>query len=280
MQELGSGRLDKMRGSLGGTDAPVAYTLPLGGQEVELNSRIGSRLRLEFLGLISCAHCGRRSSRSFAQGYCYPCFQRLARCDSCIVKPQTCHFSQGTCREPEWAGEFCMSDHVVYLANSSGLKVGITRASQIPVRWIDQGAVQALPLLRVATREQSGHAEVMFGASVADKTNWRAMLKGAIEPVDLPQEAERLLEQYGDAMQGLRERFGADALRTLPDARPVEISYPVLQYPAKPVSLNLDKTPLIEGTLLGIKGQYLILDTGVLNVRNLTSYHVRLSAAA
>lgn len=139
--EIGTGPLEKMRTELA---APVAYALPLGDRQVPLAEHIGSLLRIEFLGVITCSHCGRRSKRSFGQGYCYPCFQRLAQCDTCIVKPETCHFHLGTCREPDWAVTACMVPHVVYLANSSGLKVGITRSTQVPTRWIDQGATQAL----------------------------------------------------------------------------------------------------------------------------------------
>jgi len=273
---LGTGPLDKMRVELA---SPVRYALPLGEQEVALNPLIGERLRLEYLGTISCCYCGRKTRRSFGQGYCYPCFQRLARCDSCIVKPQNCHFDAGTCREPEWAGEFCMTAHIVYLANSSGIKVGITRANQVPTRWIDQGASQARPVLRVATRQVSGFAEVLFATSVADKTNWRAMLQGAPPPCDLEAEAVRLLEHHGAGLDELRLRFGADAIEVLEAATTTTIDYPVQGYPAKPQSLNLDKTPRIEGTLQGIKGQYLILDCGVLNVRNFSSYHLALSRA-
>jgi len=276
MRELGSGALDKLRAALA---APVRYAMPLGDAEVPLNEHLGHRIRIEYLGLITCTHCGRRSRKSFGQGYCYPCFQGLARCDACIVKPEQCHFAAGTCREPDWGQQFCMTEHVVYLANSSGLKVGITRASQLPTRWIDQGAVQALPLLRVATRHQSGLAEVMFGNSVADKTNWRAMLRGPAGPLDLEAEAARLLARHRAGLEDLQIRFGPGAIRPLAGS-PLGIDYPVLEYPQKPQSLSLDRTPLVEGVLLGIKGQYLILDCGVLNVRNFTAYHVRLAAAA
>ena len=275
MEELGSGALDKLRAAL---TAPVTYAMPLGESEVPLNPYLGRQIRLEFLGLISCTHCGRRSRKSFGQGYCYPCFRSLARCDSCIVKPENCHFAAGTCREPDWGRQFCMTEHIVYLANSSGLKVGITRASQVPTRWIDQGAVQALPLLRVATRHQSGLAEILFGNSVADKTNWRAMLQGPAAPVDLAAEAAALLARHRGGVEDLQIRFGPDAIRPLA-AAVVAIDYPVLEYPQKPQSLNLERTPVVEGRLLGIKGQYLILDCGVLNVRNFTAHHVRLAAA-
>ncbi len=273
--ELGCGPLDKLRSELG---APVAYALPLGDADVPLAPLIGRTLRLEFIGTITCCHCGRRSKRSFGQGYCYPCFQRLAQCDGCIVKPETCHFHLGTCREPEWAEGACMVPHIVYLANSSGLKVGITRATQIPTRWIDQGASQALPVLRVSTRRISGLAEVMFAQSVADKTNWRVMLGGPAPEMDLRAEAARLLETHRAALADLRLQFGEGSVEVLPDAPLTRIEYPVLQYPGKPQSLNFDKTPVVEGTLTGIKGQYLLFGDAVLNVRNFSSYHVRVSA--
>lgn len=272
--ELGCGPLDKLRAELA---APVCYSLPLGDADVPLAPLVGQVLRLEFIGTITCCHCGRKSKRSFGQGYCYPCFQRLAQCDGCIVKPETCHFHLGTCREPEWAEGACMVPHIVYLANSSGLKVGITRATQVPTRWIDQGASQALPLLRVATRRVSGLAEVVFGQSVADKTNWRLMLAGPASAVDLRAEAARLLALHRAALEDLRLQFGAGSVEALPEADITSIEYPVLEYPTKPQSLNLDKTPVIEARLTGIKGQYLIFGNQVLNIRNFTSYHVRAS---
>ncbi len=274
--EIGTGPLGKMRTGLA---IPVAYALPLGDLQVPLADHLGSLLRIEFLGVITCSHCGRRSKRSFAQGYCYPCFQRLAQCDTCIVKPETCHFHVGTCREPDWAVTACMVPHIVYLANSSGLKVGITRSTQVPTRWIDQGATQALPVLRVASRRISGLAEVLFGQSVADKTNWRAMLAGPAAPVDLRAEALRLLEAHRAGLDNLRLQFGERSIETLSDAPLTSIDYPVLEYPVKPQSINLEKTPVFEGRLTGIKGQYLMFGNQVLNVRNFGSYHVRLSLA-
>lgn len=274
--EIGTGPLEKMRTELA---APVAYALPLGDRQVPLAEHIGSLLRIEFLGVITCSHCGRRSKRSFGQGYCYPCFQRLAQCDTCIVKPETCHFHLGTCREPDWAVTACMVPHVVYLANSSGLKVGITRSTQVPTRWIDQGATQALPVLRVASRRISGLAEVLFGQSVADKTNWRVMLAGPAAPIDLRAEALRLLDEHRAGLDNLRLQFGESSIETLPDAPLTSIDYPVLEYPVKPQSVNLDKTPVFEGRLTGIKGQYLLFGNQVFNVRNFGSYHVRLSLA-
>lgn len=277
MNELARGALTKMTVRLG---APAQYSLRLGEAEVAVNPLLGQRLRLEFLGAIHCSHCGRKTKKSYAQGYCYPCMTRLAQCDSCIMSPEKCHYDAGTCREPGWGEQFCMTDHVVYLANSSGVKVGITRATQMPTRWLDQGARQALPILRVATRQQSGLVEDLLRSQVADKTNWRALLKGDAEPVDLVAVRERLFDSCREGLEVLQQRFGLQAIQQLADAEVLEIDYPVERYPAKIASLDLDKTPVVEGTLQGIKGQYLIFDCGVINIRKYTAYQVAIAADA
>ncbi len=271
MNELGRGSLSKMAVRLGET---AQYAFRLDEQEVPVNPLLGKRVRLEYLGAIHCTHCGRKTKKSFSQGYCYPCFTKLAQCDSCIVSPEKCHFDAGTCREPEWGECFCMTDHVVYLANSSGVKVGITRASQIPTRWLDQGASQALPIFRVATRQQSGLVEDLLRTQVADKTNWRALLKGDAVPLDLPAIRDQLLESCAEGIAALQQRFGLQAIQPVGDAEVVEIRYPVEAYPTKVASHDLEKTPVVEGILRGIKGQYLILDTGVINLRKYTAYQV------
>lgn len=271
MNELGRGSLSKMAVRLGET---AQYAFRLDEQEVPVNPLLGKRVRLEFLGAIHCTHCGRKTKKSFSQGYCYPCFTKLAQCDSCIVSPEKCHFDAGTCREPEWGERFCMTDHVVYLANSSGVKVGITRASQIPTRWLDQGASQALPIFRVATRQQSGLVEDLLRTQVADKTYWRALLKGDAVPLDLPAIRDQLLESCAEGIAALQQRFGLQAIQPVSDAEVLEIRYPVEAYPTKVASHDLEKTPVVEGILRGIKGQYLILDTGVINLRKYTAYQV------
>ena len=271
MNELGRGSLSKMAVRLGET---AQYAFRLDEQEVPVNPLLGKRVRLEYLGAIHCTHCGRKTKKSFSQGYCYPCFTKLAQCDSCIVSPEKCHFDAGTCREPEWGERFCMTDHVVYLANSSGVKVGITRASQIPTRWLDQGASQALPIFRVATRQQSGLVEDLLRTQVADKTNWRALLKGDAVPLDVPAIRDQLLESCAEGIAALQQRFGLQAIQPVGDADVLEIRYPVEAYPTKVASHDLEKTPVVEGILRGIKGQYLILDTGVINLRKYTAYQV------
>ncbi|MGI9286031.1 MAG: DUF2797 domain-containing protein [Pseudomonadales bacterium] len=269
-----SGGLHKLRAEL--VD-PVNYFLPVGEQEIALNALLGQPLQIEYSGKIFCANCGRKTNNSFNQGFCYPCFKKLARCDSCIVSPEKCHYHLDTCREPQWGEEHCMIPHVVYLANSSGSKVGITRGTQIPTRWIDQGAVQAVPIIGVQTRYQSGLVEVALKQHIADKTNWRAMLKGPPEPIDLITKKHELLTASQAELGALQDQFGLQAVQLLEDQDPQDIAYPVITYPEKITALNLDKTPLVSGTLLGIKGQYLLLDSGVLNIRKFTAYDVVVS---
>ncbi len=265
------GALSKMHTDL---QSPVSYFLPVGDQQLPLNDLIGRKLILEHQGQINCSHCGRKTKKSFSQGYCYPCFRKLPQCDSCIMSPEKCHYHAGTCRDSAWGESFCMTDHVVYLSNASGLKVGITRATQIPTRWIDQGATQAMPFIRVATRQQSGLLEVLFKEFVSDRTNWRAMLKGPAEPVDLVKAGRDLLDMNASRITALQEEHGLQAIQPIESPEVVDIQYPVEQYPVKVASMSFDKTPKIEGTLQGIKGQYLLFDTGVLNIRKHTSYQV------
>ena len=126
-----TGCLDKMEitlGSPGQHSAPLAkYRLPLNEQRVDMNALIGQPIRLRYTGTIRCTHCQRKTKKSFNQGYCYPCFTKLAQCDNCIVSPEKCHLHLGTCREPDWAENHCQTDHIIYLANSSGIKIGITK---------------------------------------------------------------------------------------------------------------------------------------------------------
>lgn len=274
VQVLGAGNARKMRTSL---EQQVAYTVLLGDDEVPLNQYLGRHLQLDYQGVINCIACERKTSKSFSQGYCYPCFRRLAQCDTCIVSPEKCHYAAGTCREPQWGEEHCMVDHVVYLANTSGLKVGITRGTQVPTRWMDQGATQAQPIFRVSTRLQSGLVETLFKNHVADKTNWQAMLKGDAEPKDLEQQRQDLMASCATELASLQQQHGLQAISVLEQAPETRISYPVLEYPEKVKSFNLDKTPGVGGTLMGIKGQYLIFDSGVINMRKYGGYHLTLT---
>ena len=275
MNVIAHGIVRKMRSRLG---QPVSYSARLGDNEIALNPFIDQQLKLIFSGDIYCIHCNRKTKKSFNQGYCYPCFQKLAQCDSCIIHPERCHLEQGTCREPAWGEKYCMQDHIVYLANSSGLKVGITRATQIPTRWIDQGATQALAIMRVRSRLQSGTLEMAFKQHVADKTNWRDMLKGKAAELDMAGERDRLLAACEEDIKELKDRFGFFSISVLKGIDPVSIDYPVQAYPEKITSLNFDKGQVVSGTLKGIKGQYLIFDSGVINLRRFSGYEVELLA--
>lgn len=257
---------------------PVEYALPIGDELIQLNPYIGKTIKLTYQGEINCLHCGKKTKKSYSQGFCYPCMTKLAQCDLCIMKPETCHYHLGTCREPSWGEEFCFQDHFVYLANSSGLKVGITRHTQVPTRWIDQGATQALSIFKVKTRLQSGQVEMAMKKHVSDKTDWRKMLKGLAEPKNLLEERDRLIQAADSELNAIQAANKEGDIELLKDIEPVEIKYPVLEYPTKVSSFNFDKTPEIEGMLMGIKGQYLIFDTGVLNIRKFTSYRIQFDA--
>ncbi len=265
------GHLHKMHTALG---PPARYWLELGDDRVALHEQVGRGMAIEWLGDIHCVHCGRKTNKSFNQGYCYPCFRSLAQCDICIVSPEKCHYDAGTCREPEWAEGHCLQPHIVYLSNTAGVKVGITREAQLPTRWIDQGARQALPMVRVPTRHDAGRLEVAFKAHVADRTNWRALLKDDYDPADLAELAGSLrarVEPELDADLAARIEWTEET------ARVQDIDYPAKGFPQKIVSLNLEKTPRIGGRLQAIKGQYLIFDSGVINIRKFAGYRVALT---
>ena len=256
--------------------SPVSYSLPIGDDFVPMNEFIGKSISLNYENEINCIHCGRKTKKSFQQGYCYPCFQSLAECDSCLIKPELCHYHEGTCREPQWGEEHCFQDHYVYLANTSGLKVGITRQTNIPTRWMDQGATQALPIYRTRDRLLSGEVEVILKQHVADKTAWQRMLKAEPDPIDIAAERDRFHKECENEINDILNESGEDAVSFLANEQMIEIHYPVEQYPEKVKSFNFDKTPEVAGILMGIKGQYLILDTGVLNIRKFSGYKLTL----
>ncbi len=267
------GQLRKMRSQL---QQPVQYELPLSEQTIALNPLIGQTVHLHYSGRILCVNCQKPTKKSFNQGYCYRCFSTLAQCDMCIMKPETCHYALGTCREPQWAIDFCFQPHIVYLANSSGIKVGITRHNQIPTRWIDQGATQALPVFQTQSRYVAGLVEVIFAQHISDKTNWQAMLKQQAEAVDLLAKRDELLAVCAVELADIRQRFGKHAFALLTDESVVNIEFPISAYPRKISSFNLDKNPDVVGVLQGIKGQYWLLDSGVINIRKFSGYDVEL----
>lgn len=246
----------------------VEYTLRLGEDYIEMNRLVGAGVRICFVGEINCIHCGRITSKSFAQGYCYPCFIKLPETDSCVLRPETCQAHLGISRDMEWSVNNCLTEHIVYLAVSPGLKVGVTRLTQVPARWIDQGAWEAIELARTADRYTAGIIEVFLKGYLSDKTNWRDMLTGVSPSIeDLFKEKERIAailpEQFKELVSD--------------NNNITRIRYPVLSYPKKVKSMNFDTDPLVEGVLTGIKGQYLIFESGsVLNIRKFGGYMVTL----
>lgn len=258
------------------TQPTISYQLPLSAHLISLNPYLGQTLQLTFMDEIVCVSCASRIKKSYQNGYCFACTQRLAHCDLCIVKPERCHFHLDTCREPQWGQSHCMIPHCVYLANASGIKVGITRKTQIPTRWIDQGAIAALPLFEVATRRISGFLEVAIAKHVPDKTNWRRMLMGNNEPLDLLQFKNDLLDKVAEHIVQIRQQFGEESIKIIDNATMTHLNYPVVEYPQKVSSLSFDKKSEIHSQLLGIKGQYLIFAEGVINIRKHTGYKIRL----
>ncbi|MCG2633695.1 MAG: DUF2797 domain-containing protein [Gammaproteobacteria bacterium] len=250
----------------------LSYQMRFDDQLLEMNPLLGRELQLTFKGRINCIACDRKISKSFNQGYCWPCSQRLAVCDICIVRPEKRHYDQGTCRQPEWGLSHCMQPHVIYLANTSGLKIGITRESQIPTRWIDQGATQALPILRVPSRYHSGLVEITLALEISDKTNWQRMLKGPPPLIDLVSERNRLRATMATEINHAVAELNGDVEWL--ECTETRLNYPVTDYPQKVNALNFDKQPEIGGQLLGIKGQYLIMDAGVVNIRKFAGYHI------
>lgn len=260
------GNILKMRTKL---SEPVEYSLPIGDETFPMNEKLGKTLKLEFTGKINCIATGEEIKKSYGQGYSYKAFSTLAQCDMCIVKPELCHYDKGTCREPKWGEEHCMQPHVVYLANTSNVKIGITRRKNVPFRWIDQGAHEALPILEVPTRKLSGLIEVEIKRDMSDVTNWRKMLTNDYEEVDLYAVRDEIYENLGPVLDDLEAEDIEEDI--------VQIQYPVLEYPKKVSSLSFDKNPVIEGTLQGIKGQYLIFDKGVINLRKFQGYEIKLT---
>lgn len=257
-----AGNVRKMIASLNDV---VHYTLPLGDERVDMNARIGQPIRMTFEGQINCIKCGRLTKKSFGQGFCFPCFRSAPEASECILRPELCRAHEGESRDMEWSQKNCLTEQVVYLAKSSAIKIGITRNGQVPTRWLDQGASEAIVFARVPNRYTAGVLEVAMKEFLTDRTNWQRMLKNIISEDDLLETRNKLRDEVAPDMQA----YLSD------DDKVWEINYPVETFPAKVKSLSFDKLPEIEGTLTGIKGQYLILDEGrVLNIRKHNGYFV------
>ena len=245
---------------------PVNYYLTMDEGFIQVNQLLDKKIHMEFVKY-ECLACG-ENKKIFRQGYCYDDFYKVPQAADWIMKPELskAHLDIEE-RDLEYEKSVQLKPHIVYVANSSNVKVGVTRKQQVPTRWIDQGAHEALEIVEVPNRYLAGITEVALKEYVADKTNWRAMLKNEIQDVNLKEKRDEL-KQY----------IPEEALPYfIEDTEETHIAFPVMQYPEKLKTLNLDKTPAYEGVLKGVKGQYLIFeDDTVFNVRSWEGYVIRL----
>jgi len=258
------GVLSKMQTEFGN---PIQYYLVFENSFLNVNQLLNKELEINFEGY-QCLNCGKKK-KIFRQGFCYDCFYSSPAVGDWIMKPElsTAHLGIAD-RDLEYEQKVQLQPHIVYLALSSEVKVGVTRKTQMPTRWIDQGAIQAISIVEVPNRYLAGITEVALKNHYADKTNWRKMLQNDIAPIDLIQERLKLENLIPSEVQ----EFYYSEKNEL-----YEMHFPVLEYPKKIASLSLDKTPTFKGKLTGIKGQYLIFEDGtVFNVRGSEGYVVRL----
>jgi Protein of unknown function (DUF2797) len=257
-------KLTKMRTSLKDQSNVVQYTLPDEENPIGVNDLVGQHIRMKFSGKTQCMNCG-NFKKLFAQGFCYDCFTSAPSASPCIINPELCEGHLGGGRDPEWEKAHHVQPHIVYLAVASALKIGVTRDTQVPTRWIDQGASFAIKVAEVPYRKLAGDIEVALKGTFTDKTNWRAMLKNEIGDFELEDEKWQIEELLpADLAEYMTED---DAICV--------INYPVIEFPEKVKSVGFDKQEIVEGKLLGVKGQYFLLDDNrVINIRKHEGYYV------
>ena len=258
------GVLTKMKTEIG---SPIQYYLIFENDFINVNQLLDKKVSIRFVGY-QCLNCG-LSKKIYRQGFCYDCFFEIPQAADWIIRPElsTAHLNKED-RDLEYEKKVQLQPHIVYLANSSNVKVGVTRKTQIPTRWIDQGAHEAIEIVEVPNRYLAGITEVALKDHVGDKTNWRTMLKNEIQ--------DENLVDWRDKLQQYIPKEAASYF--LENNSETNLEFPVIRYPKKPKSLNLDKTPNYEGILKGIKGQYLIFeDDTVFNIRSNEGYVVAIS---
>lgn len=244
--------------------SPINYFLVFPDFFIQVNQLLNQTISITHTGY-ECLNCG-ADKKIFRQGFCYDCFMSSPAVGDWIMRPElsTAHLDIED-RDLAYEKKVQLQPHVVYLAISSDIKVGVTRKSQIPTRWMDQGASFAFPVLEVPNRYLAGIAEVELKAFYTDKTNWRKMLQNDVIEADLDQLKQKIKSELSEA---LLPYFQAQAELTI-------LEYPVVAFPKKITSLTLDKTPSYTGKLVGIKGQYLIFEDGtVFNVRSHEGYRI------
>jgi hypothetical protein len=242
----------------------IEYYLPYESSYLLMNEWIGKEVHIKWEGRINCIDCGKITKKSFGQGFCYTCFMAGTNNAPCIINPELCEGHLGKGRDVEWEIQHHVQPHIVYFANSGGLKVGVTRETQIPTRWIDQGADETIIFARTPHRRLAGEIEVFLKDFMADKTNWRLMLKNIKnEDIDLVAEKERMADELPPAFQEFY----------IEDNSIMNLKFPVIKNIEKVNSKGLEKAPEIMGTLVGIKAQYLIFKSGdVFNMRSHQGY--------
>lgn len=249
---------------------PIQYQLYTEDGLVLLNDFIGKKLRIEFTGNIYCKSCGKPTKKSYFQGFCYPCFKSAPEASPCIIHPELCRAHLGEGRHIEWEQRYHNQPHVVYLAISSSVKVGVTSESNLPTRWIDQGASSAVRIASTPNRFIAGEIEVELKNHFTDRTQWQKMLRNEVLQIVDFQDAINLVQK------NLADKF--QKYLSLNNNTIFTGRYPVLQYPGKIVSFNPEKSSSIEGILTGIKGQYLMFDAKkVMNVRKFAGYEVTIT---
>ena len=260
------GNIRKMKST---QNTPIQYSMVLSDDFFPLNEHIGSNISLKWSGIIHCVKCGNKTNKSFFQGFCYPCFINAPESSECILRPELCQAHEGISRDMEWAKKHCLSDHYVYLSLTSGVKVGVTRHTQIPTRWIDQGAIKALKIAQTPNRYLAGIIEVKLKEFVSDRTSWQKMLKNNVDQsIDLYQFRETLKVSLPEDLKAY----------ILNEESEQSINYPINQYPDKIKSINFDKVGEYEGILTGIKGQYIYIDNEyVVNIRKYSGYHFHIT---
>jgi hypothetical protein len=257
------GNILKMRTELA---SPVNYFLPVGNNEITMNKLIGKTFKMHFTGQINCISCGKIIKTSYNQGFCYNCLQTAPEASESVVHPELSKAQFGIARDMKWAQEHDLIDHIVYLAVTSELKVGVTRHHQVPFRWIDQGASYAIKIAKTPNRHIAGILEIFLKKYFTDRTNWQAMLKNEIEKnVDLTKEKLKIFSLLPSELK----KYYSD------DDEITQIEYPVIKYPEKVKNFSFDTSHDLYGTLSGIKGQYLIFsDDTVVNIRKHNGYYL------
>lgn len=245
---------------------PIQYYFEWEDDLLHINSILGRKIEIHAMGY-ECLSC-HKSKKIFRQGFCFDCFNESPSAGEWIMKPELSRAHEGIeDRDLEYETKVQIQPHVVYLAWSGGLKVGVTRSSQMPTRWIDQGAERALPIIEVPNRYLAGITEVALKNHFSDKTNWRKMLQANEIPTDwITHDTEPILSLIPEISSYYQPN----------SFEPLSLEYPILNYPEKIQSLNLEKQSFFEGVLVGVKGQYLIFDDGtVWNVRSSEGYVVQ-----